>query len=67
MKTKLIIGSVVILLAGGAIGAWGVYSYGQKLFVGVASLDEKDFYIETVPNSKALEPKQLIYHDIFFA
>ena len=41
MKTKLIIGSVVILLAGAAIGAWGVYSYGQKLFVGVASLDRK--------------------------
>ena len=64
MKTKLIIGSVVILLAGAAIGAWGTYSYAQELImknlpIGTASLDEKDSFIETAPNSKALEPKQL--------
>ena len=33
MKTKLLIGSVVILLAGAAIGAWGTYSYGQELIM----------------------------------
>ena len=50
---------------GAAIGAWGTYSYGQELImknlpIGTASLDEKDSYIETTPNNKALEPKQLI-------
>ena len=59
MKTKLLIGSVLFLLVGAAIGAGVVYSYGQKLFVGVASLDEKDSYIETAPNSNTLQPKQL--------
>ena len=50
---------------GAAIGARGTYSNDQELIMknlprGTASLDEKDTYIETTPNNKALEPKQLI-------
>ena len=64
MKIKLFIGGVVILLVGAAIGSWGTYSYAQNLImknlpIGTATLDEKDSYIETTPNSTSLKPKQL--------
>jgi len=65
MKTKIVIGSVVILFIGAAIGAWGTYSYAKELImknlpIGTASLSEKDFYIETAPIYSSLEQKQLL-------
>ena len=64
MKIKLFIGSVVILLVGAVIGSWGTYSYAQDLImknlpIGTATLDQKDFYIETASNTYSLKPKQL--------
>ena len=64
MKIKLFIGGVVILLVGAAIGSWGTYFYAQDLImknlpIGTATLEEKDFYIETAPNTSSLKPKQL--------
>ena len=65
MKTKIVIGSVVILVMGAAMGAWGTYSYAKELImknlpIGTASLSEKDFYIETAPIYSSLEQKQLL-------
>ena len=54
MKTKQILWSVIFLILGIFIGGWGIYSYAQDMImknlpIGIASLDEKDSYIESVP------------------
>tara|TARA_B100000700_G_scaffold278744_1_gene327158 strand:+ start:25204 stop:26505 length:1302 start_codon:yes stop_codon:yes gene_type:complete len=62
MKTKQILWSVIFLILGIFIGGWGIYSYAQDMImknlpIGIASLDEKDSYIESVPTSTLTQRK----------
>jgi len=62
MKTKQILWSVIFLILGIFIGGWGIYSYAQDMImknlpIGIASLDEKDSYIESVPTSALTQRK----------